>query len=148
MATASQPATTSPVSTPSERAHSWAAFLLAWLRAKWVRALGVAVAIAPELEPEILAIDRATGGHYGRASQVGTIIAGVVIGAALLIGFFVISSISDAIPFTTIYDDPANESLVQDRNSTLDRIGDGLLIGGVVIIVLYSAVILRVLRGL
>lgn len=141
MATAQQTPNTDP-------AGGWSLLLVAWMRSLWVRAIGAALALAPELEAEILTFDRAVSGHYGRAYQIGTIIAGVVIGATLLIGFFVVSSISDAIPFSTIYDDPSNESLVQDRNSTLDRIGDGLLIGGVIVIVLYSAVILRVLRSL
>jgi len=80
--------------------------------------------------------------NRGEAAQVQTIIAGVVIGAALLVGFFVVAQIDSALPQINDAD------LSTDKNDTLDRIGDGLLIGGVVIIVLFAAVILRVLRGL
>lgn len=88
----------------------------------------------PSLEPEARAV--------GRAAQTETVIAGVVIGAALLIGFFVVAQIDSALPAIT------DNDLSTDKNDTLDRIGDGLLIGGVVIIVLFAAIILRVLRGL
>lgn len=84
----------------------------------------------------------------GRASQTETVIAGIVIGAALLVGFFVLDSMFNAAGVHTVVDDPANSTLSSDQNDTLDRIGDGLLIGGVIIIVLFAAIILRVLRGL
>lgn len=115
---------------------------VAKIDAAWAKGLALARIAAPELEGELLTIDRAYRGQYGRAFQVGTVIGGVVIGAALLIGFFVIASIDDALPAIN------DSDLSTDKNSTVDRIGDGLLIGGVVIIVLYSAVILRVLRSL
>lgn len=83
-----------------------------------------------------------------RANQTETVIAGIVIGAALLIGFFVIDSMYDAAGVHTVVDDPGNSTFSTDQNDTLDRIGDGLLIGGVIIIVLFAAIILRVLRGL
>lgn len=95
-----------------------------------------------DLSTETHVVTGAMRGHYGRVAQVQTVIAGVVIGAALLIGFFVVAQIDSALP--TISD----ADLSTDKNDTLDRIGDGLLIGGVVIIVLFAAVILRVLRGL
>lgn len=127
---------------PTSRSSGlWLAVLL-FIQSAWTKGIGAALALAPEFETEIITIDRAAQGAYGRAYQVGTVIAGVVIGAGLLIGFFVIASIDDALP--TISD----SDLSADKNSTVDRIGDGLLIGGVVIIVLYSAVILRVLRSL
>lgn len=78
----------------------------------------------------------------GQAYQTQTIIAGIVIGAALLVGFFVIASLNNALPAID------NTTLSQDKNSTLDRISQGMLLGGVVIIVLFAAVILRVLRSL
>ena len=78
----------------------------------------------------------------GRAYQTQTIIAGIVIGAALLVGFFVIASLNNALP------NISNDTLSADKNSTLDRISQGMLLGGVVIIVLFAAVILRVLRSL
>lgn len=102
----------------------------------------VEASLPVDLSSETDLITGAMRGHYGRAAQVQTVIAGVVIGAALLIGFFVVSQIDDALPAISDAD------LSTDKNSTLDRIGDGLLIGGVVIIVLFAAVILRVLRGL
>lgn len=83
-----------------------------------------------------------------RANQTETVIAGIVIGAALLIGFFIIDAMYDAAGVHTVVDDPANSTFSTDQNDTLDRIGDGLLIGGVIIIVLFAAIILRVLRGL
>lgn len=168
----------------------------------------------------------------GETRQTETVIAGIVIGAALLLGFFVVDSLADATPateestvtnetftatfnngenhafytvaeegsedeegfqdneqvFNTSQDEvqltegtdyewfpangtvkllntSANQDAGGDPNGsyaitytfdthmdgfeeTLNRIGDGLLIGGVVIIVVFAAVILRVLRGL
>ena len=135
MAAANRPASHSATESRIDRARHGA-------DAAWTKGLALARLAAPELDGELLTIDRAAHGAYGRAFQVGTVIGGVVIGAALLIGFFVIASIDDALPAITDTD------LSTDKNSTVDRIGDGLLIGGVVIIVLYSAVILRVLRSL
>lgn len=77
-----------------------------------------------------------------RAHQTGTIIAGIVIGAAILIGLFVVATLNDALPAIS------NTELSNARNSTVSRIGDAMLLGSVVIIVLFAAVILRVLRGL
>jgi len=77
-----------------------------------------------------------------RAHQTGTIIAGIVIGAAILIGLFVVATLNDALPVI------GNAELSNARNSTVSRIGDAMLLGSVVIIVLFAAVILRVLRGL
>lgn len=104
-------------------------------------ASGVSKAV-PSLEDEAKEIGAELQAPTGRAAQTGSIIAGIVIAAALLIGFFVISSIDDALPSIS------NNSLSSDKNSTLDRIGDAMLIGSVVIIVLFSAIILRVLRSL
>lgn len=101
------------------------------------RALGRALPF--DLDREV---DAVAASVDSRADQTQTIIAGVVIGAALLIGFFVVAQIDDALPQIS------DSDLSTDKNDTLDRIGDGLLIGGVVIIVLFAAVILRVLRGL
>jgi len=164
----------------------------------------------------------------GQSHQTQTIIAGIIIAATLLVGFFVVDAIADSVPATetdsvinesvgtvvfesqsdsyfytvnengsdevgSFQDDesvfntnsdtqltegtdyewfPDNGTLRVDNTSavgdntddtvityswttqmggfhqTLNRIGDGLLIGGVVIIVLFAAVILRVLRGL
>lgn len=164
----------------------------------------------------------------GESHQTETVIAGIIIAAALLVGFFVVDAVDDATPATqtttvtnetftmtftsnttfytvskngtdeehgfldneAVYNStsgtiqqlsegesaeyewyPANgtvkvfntsavangtdaqitysyNSHMNGYESTLDRIGDGLLIGGVVIIVLFAAVILRVLRGL
>lgn len=121
------------------------AFLMAWSqlasRAEpWARALEHNLPV--DLSGEVDVMMEAAQGYRGRAAQVQTVIAGVVIGAALLIGFFVVAQIDDALPTIT------DSDLSTDKNDTLDRIGDGLLIGGVVIIVLFAAVILRVLRGL
>lgn len=103
----------------------------------------VAIGLEDKLPVDLSAETRSlTGAIKGRASQTETVIAGVVIGAALLIGFFVVAQIDSALPQIT------DNDLSTDKNDTLDRIGDGLLIGGVVIIVLFAAVILRVLRGL
>lgn len=97
--------------------------------------------IAPEA-------DAVAGGIRGRARQTESIIVGIVIGATLLVGFFVVDALYDAGNVASTTSDPANSSLSQDQNDTLDRIGDGMLIGGVIIIVLFAAIILRVLRGL
>lgn len=93
-------------------------------------------------------VDRIASSVERRANQTETIIAGIIVGATLLIGFFIVDALYDAGGVHTIVSDPANNSLSADQNSTLGRIGDGMLIGGVVIIVLFAAIILRVLRGL
>lgn len=160
----------------------------------------------------------------GETRQTETIIGGIVIAAALLVGFFVIDSLADSTPATetTTVDNesvgtvtftgdtffytvsandtdaeegfldneevynataqlteatdyewfPANGTVRIDNTTavdnsstnvtitytynshmdgfeeTLNRIGDAMLIGGVIIIVLFAAIILRVLRGL
>jgi len=103
----------------------------------FVRALFARTSIAGEVNDVTHAIE-----ERGVAAQVGTIIAGIVIGAALIIGLFVVATLNDAIPVID------NDGLSNARNTTVERIGDGMLLGSVVIIVLFAAVILRVLRGL
>lgn len=117
----------------------------AHLRSTLVGAAGMSRVAARQLPIDISAeADFVADRLIGASAQTQTIISGIVIGAALLVGFFVVDSIDDA----AALGDRPNDSLDEDKNSTLDRIGDGMLIGGVIIIVLFAAIILRVLRGL
>jgi len=81
-------------------------------------------------------------------TQSAAIISGIVIAAVLIIGIFIVAQIDSALPFGNVVDDPANSSLYSAKNSSVSRIGDGVLLGSVVIIVLFASIILRVLRGL
>lgn len=95
----------------------------------------------PSFEAEIRAV--ASGlVPTGKRAQSSTVIVAIVMGAALLIGFFLIAVLNDALPSIS------NADLASDKDTTLDRIGTGLLLGGVVIIILMAAVVLRILRGL
>lgn len=109
-------------------------------------------AVAPEsIQPEVqdlTALSAADGSLSERAYQTGTIISGIVISAALLIGIFVIAQVGGSLDFTSLVADPGNSSLLAAKNSTVGRLGDAFLLGSVVVIVLFAAVILRVLRGL
>jgi len=106
-------------------------------------------AVSPRsLQPEVNDLTTAEYGRLERAYQTGTIISGIVIGAALLIGIFVIAQLSGSLDFTSLVADPGNSSLLAAKNSTVGRLGDAFLLGSVVVIVLFAAVILRVLRGL
>lgn len=114
------------------------------LRSTLMAAAGMSRVAARQLPVDIAdEADEVADRLTGAPAQVQTIISGIVIGATLLVGFFVVDSIDDAAALGNRAD-----SLDEDKNSTLDRVGDGMLIGGVVIIVLFAAVILRVLRGL
>jgi len=107
-------------------------------------------AVSPRsLQPEVNDLTAAAdGGLSERAYQTGTIISGIVIGAALLIGIFIIAQLNGTLDFNSVIADPGNSSLFSAKNSTVGRIGDAMLLGSVVVIVLFAAVILRVLRGL
>lgn len=103
----------------------------------FLMAISVARNMAPGLDAEFDELER-----RAHAGQTQSIIAGIVIGAALLIGLFVIAQINSALP--TI----ENSDLSNARNTTVSNIGNGMVIGAVVIIVIFAAVILRVLRSL
>lgn len=107
-------------------------------------------AVAPEsIQPEVQDVTAAADdGLSERAYQTGTIISGIVIGAALLIGIFIVAQINTSLDFGSVISDPGNSTLFSAKNSTVGRIGDAMLLGSVVVIVLFAAVILRVLRGL
>lgn len=103
------------------------------------------VAAAGDVARDVLPADYAEDVHraeatLGTAGQVNGFLVMVIGGATLIVGFFVVATINGALPSIE------NNQLQSQKDTTVERIGQAMVLGGVVLIVIGVTMVLRTLR--